>query len=126
MIDSHHHLWNYSAEEYPWIPAGSPLAQNQLIPELAAATSAAGVDGTIVVQARQVIEESDWLLSLADETDLIKAVVGWVPLISPEVGTDLERLVPQPKFRAVRHVLLHEESSQCSRDLPALPALFRR
>ena len=116
MLDSHHHLWNYSVEEYPWIPAGSPLAQNQLIPELTAATSAAEVEGTVVVQARQVIEESDWLLSLADETDLIKAVVGWVPLISPDVGTDLERLVPQAKFRAVRHVLQEEPDDYFLRD----------
>ena len=34
MIDSHHHLWRYSQGEYPWIPADSPLAQDQLVPEL--------------------------------------------------------------------------------------------
>jgi L-fuconolactonase len=116
MIDSHHHLWNYSVEEYPWIPAGSPLAQNQVLPELDAATSAAGVDGTVVVQARQVIEESDWLLSLADESDTIKAVVGWVPLIDENVRNDIERLAPRPKFRAVRHVLQEEPDEYFLRD----------
>lgn len=108
MIDSHHHLWNYSPEEYPWIPPGSPLARNQLVTELEQATMAAGVDATVVVQARQVLEESDWLLSLADSTDLIAGVVGWVPLVDENVSEPLGRLAAHPKFKAVRHVLQAE------------------
>lgn len=116
MLDSHHHLWNYSSEEYPWIPEGSPLAQDQLLPELEAATAAAGVEGTVVVQARQVIEESDWLLSLADQCEAIHAVVGWVPLIDPEVGQELDRLARNPKLRAIRHVLQEEPDDYFLRD----------
>lgn len=62
MIDSHHHLRNYTAAEYGWIPPGTPLVQDQLLDQLNAATSAAGVDGTVVVQARQVIAESEAIL----------------------------------------------------------------
>ncbi len=116
MIDSHHHLWRYSTDEYGWIPPGSPLAQDQLLPELAAATAAAGVSGTVVVQARQVIEESDWLLSLADQTPLIQGVVGWVPLIDEGVGKNLERLSPHPKLKGVRHVLQEEPDEYLLRD----------
>jgi L-fuconolactonase len=116
MIDSHHHLWRYSKEDYPWIPISSPLAQDQLAPELEAVTSEAGVEGTVVVQARQVIEESDFLLSLADKTDRIKAVVGWVPLIDETVSAHLERLSVFPKFKAVRHVLQEEPDEYFLRD----------
>ncbi|NNC88050.1 MAG: amidohydrolase family protein [Akkermansiaceae bacterium] len=116
MLDSHHHLWNYSAEEYPWIPAGSPLARDQLLPELDAATMAAGVDGTVVVQARQVLAESDWLLGLAAQSEVIKGVVGWVPLVDAEVGTELERLAPEKKFKGVRHVLQEEADGYFLRD----------
>ena len=116
MIDSHHHLWHYSEEEYLWIPAGSPLAQDQLVAELEAATSSAGVTGTVVVQARQVVEESDFLLSLSDQTDRIQAVVGWVPLIDENVSTDIERLSTFPKFKAVRHVLQEEPDEYFLRD----------
>ncbi len=28
MIDSHHHLWCYSKEEYLWNPEGSQLAHD--------------------------------------------------------------------------------------------------
>jgi L-fuconolactonase len=116
MIDSHHHLWNYSAAEYGWIPPGSPLAQDQLLTQLDAATSAAGVDGTVVVQARQTLAESDWLLSLADQSEIIAGVVGWVPLIDPEVGNDLGRLAAHPKFKGVRHVLQGETDAYFLRD----------
>ncbi len=111
MIDSHHHLWNYSAAGYAWIPPDSRLAQDQLLGELEAATSAAGVDATVVVQARQSVAESDWLLSLADQAQLIAGVVGWVPLIDSAVVDDLSRLAAHPKFKAVRHVLQSEPDS---------------
>jgi L-fuconolactonase len=108
MIDSHHHLWKYSAAEYDWIPHGSLLAQDQLLDELHAATSAAGVDGTVVVQARQILAESDWLLSLANQSEIIAGVVGWVPLIDANVNNELSRLAAHPKFKGVRHVLQGE------------------
>lgn len=111
MIDTHHHLWNYSPEEYDWIPVGTPLAQDQRVAELEQVANAAGIDATVVVQARQLLEESDWLLSLADTTDLIAGVVGWVPLIDADVGDSLSRLAAHPKFRAVRHVLQGEPDS---------------
>lgn len=116
MIDSHHHLWRYSKEEYPWIPEGSPLAQDQLLAQLENATTSAGVAATVAVQARQVVEESDWLLSLADQSDLIAAVVGWVPLIDSKVSDPLTRLAAHPKFKAVRHVLQEEPDDYFLRD----------
>ncbi|MGC6467658.1 MAG: amidohydrolase family protein [Akkermansiaceae bacterium] len=128
MLDTHHHLWSYNTEEYDWIPAGSPLAQNQLLPELEAATSEAGVTGTVAVQARQITEESDALLTMADQGPLIRGVVGWVPLIDENVGSDLERLSPHEKFVGVRHVLQEEPDEYFLRDdfhrgLSKLPSL---
>lgn len=108
MLDAHHHLWRYDPAQYPWIPPGSALAQDYLLPELLSNTEAAGVTGTVAVQARQSLEESDWLLSLADQCDRIEGVVGWVPLAAPDVDTSLARLAPHPKFKGVRHVVQDE------------------
>lgn len=116
MLDTHHHLWAYNTQEYDWIPAESPLAQDQLLPQLQQATSAAGVSGTIAVQARQVTAESDALLKMADEGELIRGVVGWVPLIDADVPADLERLALHPKFAGVRHVLQEEPDEYFLRD----------
>lgn len=116
MIDSHHHLWSYSKEQYPWIPPDSALAKDHLILELEAATAAAGVDGTVVVQARQTLAETDWLLDLADQTPIIQGVVGWVPLIDPNVEESLGKLTQHPAFKGVRHVLQEECDEYFHRD----------
>lgn len=116
MIDSHHHLWAYSLDEYPWIPEETPCRTDFLLPELLAAIDAAGVEGTVAVQARQITAESDALIAMGRETDRIHGIVGWVPLIDPKVGADLDRLAPEPKFKGVRHVLQDEPDEYFLRD----------
>jgi len=127
MLDTHHHLWSYNTDDYPWIPANTPLAQNQLLAELEEVTSAAGVTGTIAVQARQIIEESTFLLKMADQSDLIRGIVGWLPLVSENVEKDLERFSDHPKFVGIRHVLQDEPDeyflrNDFHRGLSKLPA----
>lgn len=127
MLDTHHHLWSYNADDYPWIPANTPLAQNHLLVELEEATSLAGVTGTIAVQARQTNEESASLLKIADQSDLIRGVVGWIPLVSENVDEDLELFSDNPKFVGIRHVLQDEPDAYFLRDdfhrgLSKLPA----
>ena len=127
MLDTHHHLWSYNADDYPWIPANTPLAQNHLLVELEEATSLAGVTGTIAVQARQTNEESASLLKIAHQSDLIRGVVGWIPLVSENVDEELELFSDNPKFVGIRHVLQDEPDAYFLRDdfhrgLSKLPA----
>jgi len=108
-IDAHHHLWRYQPEEYPWMGDGMEiLRRDYLTAELEEVTRAAGVTGTIVVQARQTTQETEWLSGLAAGSDLIRGVVGWAPLASPGVAKELERLAVLPKMKGMRHVL-HDE-----------------
>lgn len=107
-LDSHQHFWSYDAAQYPWIPQGSPLHRDWLPVDLAPLLAAAGLDGCIAVQARQRIEESRWLLELAVHHAIIKGVVGWVDLRSPNVERDLAALAPHPKLSGVRHVVQDE------------------
>lgn len=109
IVDAHHHLWEYNSRDYGWMTESlAGLRRNFLVPELEAVASEAGVDGTVVVQARQTIEETVWLLDLATHHPLILGVVGWVPLIEPGVGDVLEQLSQNRSLRAVRHVLQDE------------------
>ena len=107
-LDAHQHFWSYDAAQYPWIPPGSPLHRSWLPDDLAVLQKPLGLDGSIAVQARQVIEESDWLLGLADQHETVKGVVGWVDLRADRVEADLERLAQHPKFVGVRHVVQEE------------------
>lgn len=107
-LDAHQHFWSYDAAQYPWIPPGSPLHRSWLPDDLATLQKPLGFDGSIAVQARQVVEESDWLLGLADKYANVKGVVGWVDLRLDRVEADLERLAKHPKFVGVRHVVQEE------------------
>lgn len=107
-IDAHQHFWRYDPAQYPWIPEGSPLHRDWLPADLTALQQPLGLDGSVAVQARQNIAESDWLLGLADADARVKAVVGWVDLRSENVDVDLERLARHPKFSGVRHVVQDE------------------
>ena len=107
-LDAHQHFWSYDAAQYPWIPPGSPLHRSWLPDDLAALQQPLGFEGSIAVQARQVVGESDWLLSLADKHANVKGVVGWVDLRSDRVEADLARLAAHPKFVGVRHVVQEE------------------
>lgn len=108
-IDSHQHFWNYSVEEYGWIDDKMESLKRDFLPShLAPLVESTGFDGTIAVQARQSVQETEWLLGLAEKNDLIKGVVGWVPLCSSSVNEYLNRFSKSDKFVGVRHVLQDE------------------
>lgn len=109
VIDAHHHLWKYNDRDYVWMSdAMTGLRRDFLVPELEHVMRESGVEGTVAVQARQTTEETEWLLDLAARHSFILGVVGWVPLVAPDVGRHLEHWGQQSKLKAVRHVL-HDE-----------------
>ena len=107
-IDSHQHFWKYTEAEYPWIGKGTPLQRDWLPADLEREAAKVHIDGSVVVQARTTVEESRWLLKLADEYPFIKGIVGWVDLQSEKVEEDLAPLSKQKKFVGVRHVVQSE------------------
>ena len=91
IIDSHHHFWRYDPVEYDWIGEDMSVIRRDFLPEhLRSEIVAAGVDGVISVQARQTLAETEALLALARTNDFIRGIVGWVPLVSPDVAGVLE------------------------------------
>ena len=108
-LDSHQHFWHYDPAHHVWMTDEMAALRRDYLPdELAPLLEAARFDGTIAVQARQMVEETEWLLALADRHRSIKGVVGWVDLRSPGLRAQLERFAPHPKLVGVRHVV-HDE-----------------
>lgn len=108
-IDAHQHFWNYSTAEYPWIGAGMErLARDYSPADLATVAEPLGVAGSVAVQARQSLEESRWLLHLADEHPFIRGVVGWVDLRNERVAEEIAILAQHEKFVGARHVVQDE------------------
>ena len=113
VIDSRHHFWKYSPQEYGWIGEGQAVLKRDFLPaDLKKEVDAAHVDGVVSVQARQTFEETRWLLELANKNDFIRGVVGWAPLISKDVEKDLEKFAGQKKLKAIRHVLQDEKDDR--------------
>ena len=113
LIDSHHHLWKYSTDQYGWISDQMlPLKADFLLPELQQTAAESSIDGFVSVQARQSLQETDDLLAMAETEPLIAGVVGWVPLAAPEIGQTLERLGDQKFLKGVRHVVQDEEDDR--------------
>lgn len=113
LIDSHHHFWNYNKKDYGWISDEMLVIRRSFLPEdLAVEIKKHGVDGVVTVQARQSLEETEWLLSLADQYEFIKGVVGWVKLCSADAENQLKRFSSNKKFVGVRHVVQDESDDQ--------------
>jgi L-fuconolactonase len=108
-IDAHHHLWRYSDEEFGWIDDSmSVLRRDFLLPDLATSAAAQQIDGTIAVQARQTIEETEWLLQLAHASDLVCGVVGWADIAGEQFPRQLEQWANEPGLLGLRHVVQAE------------------
>jgi L-fucono-1,5-lactonase len=108
-LDAHQHFWKYSAAEYGWINKSMGVLKRDFLPsDLAVRLAANGFDGSVAVQARQSLEETRWLLELAEENNCVKGVVGWVDLRSAELPAQLEEFSKSKKLVGVRHVVQDE------------------
>jgi L-fuconolactonase len=109
-IDAHHHLWRYNAAEYEWLDEEKQALQRDFVAkDLMAELGAAGIDGTVVVQARQTLEETRWLLDQADVCKAIRGVVGWAPIAGEDFPGVMEEFEDRPKLKGLRHVIEAEE-----------------
>jgi L-fuconolactonase len=108
-IDAHHHLWRYNAEEFDWINDEMRVLRRDFLPdELRSGMAAAHVNGTVAVQARQSLDETQWLLAQAASAPGILGIVGWLPIASPSLAQHLEEFSADPLLKGVRHVVQAE------------------
>jgi L-fuconolactonase len=109
IVDAHQHFWQVGRFDYPWMKSDNEVLYRDYLPaQLEPVLRRRGVSKTVLVQASNSIEESRWLLSLADEHSFIAGVVGWVDLMSLETASQLEELTANPKFKGVRHLVESE------------------
>jgi L-fuconolactonase len=109
-IDAHHHLWRYNPADYDWIDEDmQPLRRDFLPADLTAAMATAEIDGTIVVQARQTLDETRFLLDLADANPAIRGVVGWAPIAGEDFPGCMEQFDGRDKLKGLRHVIQGEK-----------------
>jgi L-fuconolactonase len=127
VVDAHHHLWDLSAHDQPWLasdPELAPLLRNFTVADLAAEAAAQDVTATVLVQTVSEPWETPGMLALAATGGLVAGVVGWIDLESPGVADSITALQGLPggaRLAGIRHPVLVEADSQWL----ARPAVLR-
>jgi L-fuconolactonase len=103
VVDAHIHFWQLSKGWYTALePHMTILLKDHLPDDLAPLLKAAGVDQIVVVEAAETVEETHFVLGLAQKYPFIAGVVGWIDLASPDVEKVLRSLQNNPLYKGVR------------------------
>jgi L-fuconolactonase len=115
IIDTHVHIWDLERSNYPWLKGDtSVLNRSYTLEELEAERKQTNVTAGILVQAAGNNEDTELILEAAKETNWIKGIVGWLPLMNPAVTRQLleEKYHKEKYFKGVRHQVHDEKDPQ--------------
>lgn len=106
MIDAHQHFWRPARGDYGWLTPEQAVLYRDFEPtHLAPLMQAAGIGRSIVVQAAPSLEETHFLLALAEQTPWVAGVVGWVDLERPDAPEVLAEIAGDATLRGVRPMI---------------------
>ena len=105
-IDAHQHYWHPARADYGWMPPDDPVLSRPYRPaDLAPSLAAHGIERTVLVQAAPTVEETAYLLGIADADSRVAGVVGWIDFERPSERATLERLATHPKLVGLRPMI---------------------
>lgn len=108
-VDAHQHFWHYTPAGYGWIDDRMTRIRRDFLPEdLRREMAPLGFDGSVLVQVRQSLEETLWMLDLSDVEPTIDGVIGWADLRAPQIADHLQALSRHPRLIGIRHVVQDE------------------
>ena len=93
LIDAHQHYWRVDRGDYAWLREAPAMLQRDFLPaDLQPQRTAAGVAGSVLVQAAASEAETRYLFELARADRSILGVVGWVDFEAPDVAARIDAL----------------------------------
>jgi L-fuconolactonase len=115
VVDAHHHFWDPSRRDYYWMSSELDAIRRLFGPQdLQPLLAESGVDKTIVVQTLPSLAETREFLAIAQATDFVAGVIGWVDLSDAQVASVIADLRAGPGGRhlvGVRHQV-HDEPDE--------------
>ncbi len=112
MLDAHQHFWEVARGDHEWVSPDYPALFGDFGPkELAPLMTEAGVTHTVLVQAAETEDETDYLLGIADRTEFIRGVVGWLDMLAPNFGDRLDHYRAKSKWVGLRPMLQSHDPS---------------
>ncbi|TFV94302.1 amidohydrolase [Algoriphagus kandeliae] len=116
-IDAHQHFWKYHPQRHEWIDESMKSIRRDFLPkDLKPILDQTGIDGCVAVQAEESLQETNFLLDLAEENDWIQAVVGWVDIGSPDLNKTLDHYNHFSKLKGFREILQAKDPRYMLRD----------
>lgn len=110
MIDAHQHFWKYDATRHGWISDEMKAIRRDFQPaDLKPLLDKHGIAGCVAVQVDQTEDETLALLTLANQHDFIKGVVGWIDLRNENLESRLEYFSALKKLKGFRHIVQGEK-----------------
>jgi len=110
MIDSHQHFWTYNVNRDVWITEDMGRIRQNFYPGDASNLFLEnGINGCVAVQADSSEDETIFLISIAEQSEFIKGVVGWVDLQSKNVENRLTYFSQFEQIVGFRHVVQAEK-----------------
>ncbi len=105
-IDAHQHYWKIGARVGCWPPSELSAIHRDFGPDdLAPERVAARIDATVVVQSLPSEQDTRFLLDLAEQTESVCAVVGWIDLKAADAPAKIAAFAAHPKARGLRPML---------------------
>lgn len=105
-IDAHQHFWSIARGDYGWLtPELAPIYRDFLPEDLFPLIEAAGIGGTVLVQAAPTVAETAFMLSMADTTPFVKGVVGWVDFEAADAPAQIAKLAQHTTLVGLRPMI---------------------
>lgn len=113
IVDAHHHLWDRGRFHYAWLQQAPAIDNDYLLRDYESVIAGTGVVQSVHVQAEVdepwALQETNWLLSMADGDGPVSAVVGWAPVErQQELETFLQDQGSNARLKGFRRLIQGE------------------
>ena len=109
IIDTHQHLWDLDLFRYSWCEGVPELNRSFRLDDFLEATRGLEIAKTIFVEPDVdesfALEETRWILGLAEENNVIEGVVAGGRPENRDFRLYLDRVAGHPKLKGIRRVL---------------------
>ena len=106
-VDAHQHFWKIARGDYWWLTKDRfPQLYRDFLPaDLKPLLEECKIDKTVLVQGAQTVDETKFLLGIADATPIVAGVVGWVDFEAKDAPALIAGLAKNKKLLGLRPML---------------------
>ncbi|MEM1263800.1 MAG: amidohydrolase family protein [Pseudomonadota bacterium] len=133
IVDAHHHLWDLTACNYPWLMARgvvrffgdpTPIQKDYLVSDYRSDSAAYELAGSVHIQVgttpSDAILETQWLQQSRASTGLPTAVVAFCALDEPDADAILDRHQRHTAVRGIRQIVGRSDAEDAKTGSAAL------